>query len=67
MILFLSGVHVIVIKRIGRWNGETFDEYIREQVENFTYGVFMKMLKYAKFHTINVGQYNDHIKQDDVL
>ena len=66
MTMFLSGVSVIMIKRIGRWNSEAFLEYIREQVENFTHGVSMKMLMYENFHTINAGQ--DHqLQQNDIL
>ena len=58
---------MIVIKRIGRWSSKAFLECIREQVGNFTDEVSMKMLKYEHFHTINVGQYHNHIQQDDVF
>ena len=44
MAMFLSGVSDIIIQRIGRWESNAFLEYIREQVENFTYGVSEKML-----------------------
>ena len=67
MTMFLSGVSVIIIKRIGRWSSEAFLEYIREQVENFTYGVSMKMLMYENFHTINAGQDHDQLQQNDVF
>ena len=51
--MFLSGVSEIVIQRVGRWESFAFLEYIREQVENFTYGVSTKMLKNEKFYHLN--------------
>ena len=53
MTMFLSGVATIIIMRIGRWSSEAFMEYIREQVETFTFGVSAKMLLYEHFHTLN--------------
>ena len=53
MAMFLSGVSEIIIQRIGRWESFAFLEYIREQVENFTYGVSKKMLDNEIFHHIN--------------
>ena len=53
MTMFLSGVSDIIIQRIGRWESFAFLEYIREQVENFTYGVSTKMLQNEKYHHIN--------------
>ena len=43
--MLLSGVSDIIIQRIGRWESFSFLEYIRGQVENFTYGVSSKMLQ----------------------
>ena len=37
MTMFLSGVPTIIIMRIDRWSSEVFSEYIREQVESFTF------------------------------
>ena len=51
--MFLSGVSEIVIQRVGRWESFAFLEYVREQVENFTYGVSTKMLKNEKFYHLN--------------
>ena len=51
--MFLSGVSEIIIQCIGQWESFAFLEYIREQVENFTYGVSKKMLDNEKFHHIN--------------
>ena len=59
MAMFLSGVPTIIIMRIGRWNTEIFLEYIREQVECFTFGVSKKMIRFEHFHTLNVEQYQD--------
>ena len=53
MAMFLSGVSEIIIQRVGRWESFAFLEYIREQVENFTYGVSTKMLKNEKFFHMN--------------
>ena len=55
MAMYLSGVSTIVITRVGRWSSEAFLEYIREQVEHFTFGVSKKMLRLEHFHTINAS------------
>ena len=56
MAMFLSGVSTIIIKRIGRWLSDAFLEYIREQVESFTFGVLaQRMLDFEHFHTINAS------------
>jgi len=36
MAMFLSGVSMIIIQRVGRWRSDAFLEYIRDQVESFT-------------------------------
>ena len=59
MAMFLSGVPTIVIMRIGRWSSEAFLEYIREQVENFTFGVSSRMIRFEHFHTLNAEQNED--------
>lgn len=53
MAMFLSGVSDIIIQRVGRWESNAFMEYIREQVETFTYGVSKKMLKNEQFYHLN--------------
>ena len=55
MAMFLSGVPTIIIMRIGRWSSESFLEYIREQVESFTFGVSRKIPKFEHFHTLNAA------------
>ncbi len=53
MTVFLSGVSEIIIQQTGWWESFAFLEYIREQVENFTYGVSKKMLDNEKNHHLN--------------
>ena len=52
MAMFLSGISVIVIQRVGRWSSEAFLEYIRDQVESFTAGVSKKMLAHETFFNL---------------
>ena len=56
MAMFLSGVSEIVIQRIGRWESFAFLDYIREQVESFTYGVSNKMLENERLYHLNAVQ-----------
>ena len=58
MAMFLSGVSEIIIQRVGRWESFAFLEYIREQVETFTYGVSTRMLKNEKFYHLNEKNVN---------
>ena len=60
MAMFLSGVSEIIIQRIGRWESFAFLDYIREQVESFTYGVSTKMLTNEKFYHINEKNLSRH-------
>ena len=67
MAMFLSGVHEIIIKRVGRWSSEAFLEYIREQVDSFTVGVSDKMLEHEEFHLLNdktLEDMNDKITEE---
>ena len=54
MTMFLSGIPTIIIMRIDRWSSEAFLEYIREQVESFTFRVSKKKIRFEHFHTLNV-------------
>jgi hypothetical protein len=56
MAMFLSGTSVIIIMRVGRWSSEAFLEYIRDQVENFTYGVSKRMLSCEEFFNLNLEE-----------
>ena len=62
MSMFLSGVHEIVIKRIGRWSSEAFFEYIREQVDTFSIGVSDKMLENERFFHLNDRDHRDNLQ-----
>ena len=53
MAMFLAGISTVILRRIGRWSSEAFLEYIREQVESFTYGVAQRILSYEHFFTLN--------------
>jgi hypothetical protein len=53
MAMFLANVSEVIIQRVGRWSSNAFLEYIREQVDSFTYGVSKKMLQNEHFQTIN--------------
>ena len=57
MAMFLSGVSTIIIQRVGRWESDTFMEYIREQVESFTAGASSKMIKNETFYYLNNTSY----------
>ena len=63
MSMFLSGVFEITIQQIARWESFAFLEYIREQVENFTYGVSRKMLDKKKFHYLN----DKNLPRNDIM
>jgi hypothetical protein len=62
MAMFLSGISVIIIQRVGRWSSEAFLEYIRDQVESFTMGVSNKMLQYEEFFSLDQRK-DDSIKE----
>ena len=60
MAMFLSGIAVIVIMRVGRWSSEAFLEYIRDQVESFTKGVSSKMLQCEEFCALTAENNQTH-------
>ena len=64
MAMFLSGVPEIVIQRVGRWESTAFMEYIREQVETFTYGVSKSMLKHESFFHLNNANLSNDIEDN---
>ena len=64
MAMFLSWTSTIIIRRVGRWSSEVFLEYIREQVEVFTFGVSKKMLHYEHFHSLNVDKSSLILEQE---
>ena len=44
---------------MGRWRGETFKEYIREELHCFVEGMSTAMKQYFKFVNIAGGSYKD--------
>ena len=60
MAMVLSGISTIIIQRVGRWSSEAFLEYIREQVDSFTFGVSEKMLQFEHFHNLNAKESQAH-------
>jgi len=67
MSMFLSGVSEIIIQRVGRWESFAFMDYIREQVEIFTYGVSTKMLESEEFFHVsgNHNHYDDYVCEEE--
>ena len=56
MAMFLAGISVIIIQRVGRWSSEAFLEYIRDQVESFTLNVSRDMLRFENFINLNTEE-----------
>ena len=44
---------------MGRWRGDTFLEYIRESLADFSMGMSMAMSKSFCFVSLEAGVYND--------
>ena len=44
-----------------------FLEYIREQVESFTFGVSKKMIRFEHFHTLNAEQCQDQQELENIF
>ena len=57
MAMFLSGVPVVIIMRVGRWSSDAFLEYIRDQVELLTADVSKKMIKCEEFVNLDMSQH----------
>ena len=51
--LHLAGYSDRQIQKMGRWRGETFKEYISEQLAGFSAGMSTAMKR--KFHFVNIG------------
>ena len=51
--MFLSGLSEIIIQHIEHWASDTFLEYKREQVENFSFGVSQNMIIFEHFLNVN--------------
>ena len=59
MALHLSGYSDREIQKMGRWRGETFKEYISEQLSSFSKGMSTKMMKRVNFVNIEGGMLKD--------
>jgi hypothetical protein len=57
--LFLNGYSDTQIQKMGRWRGETFKEYIREQLNSFSEGMSRSMKKCFNFVNVDNGVWTD--------
>ena len=57
--LLLAGYRDIDIQKMGRWRGEKFKEYIREELHCFTEGMSTAMKQDLKFVNISGGAYRE--------
>jgi hypothetical protein len=57
--LSLAGWSDRHIQKLGRWRGEIFKEYIREQLSNFSEGMSKSMQKRFVFVNVEGGAYYD--------
>jgi hypothetical protein len=57
--LSLAGYSDRQIQKMGRWHGETFKEYVREQLSNFSAGMSTSMKRCFGFVNVEGGVYHD--------
>lgn len=57
--LSLNGYSCEQIKKMGRWRGDTFLEYIRESLADFSAGMSKSMSKTFGFVSLEAGVYRD--------
>ena len=57
--LSLAGYLDRQIQKMGRWRGETFKEYVREQLSNFSEGISKSMQKCFSFVNVEGGVFHD--------
>jgi len=57
--LSLAGYSDRHIQKLGRWRGETFKEYVREQLSNFSEGMSASMQKTFGFVNVEGGVFHD--------
>ena len=57
--LSLNGYSKEQIQKMGRWRGDTFLEYIRESLADFSMGMSKDMSKSFGFVSLEAGVYND--------
>jgi hypothetical protein len=59
MAMYLVKVPVFLIMLIGRWSSTAFLKYIRKQVQEFSQGIFSKMIQVQSFkHVQNPTETN---------
>ena len=64
--LSLSGYSDREIQKMGRWRGETFKEYIREQLDVFSRGMSTKMKQKFNFVNVEGGVNTDVVDMVDI-
>ena len=57
--LSLNGYSDTQIQKLGRWKGESFKEYIREELASFSAGMSKAMKKCLKYMVVSGGAYHD--------
>jgi hypothetical protein len=57
--LSLNGYSHTQIQKLGRWKGESFKEYIREELASFSSGVSKAMKKCLKYIIVSGGAYHE--------
>ena len=57
--LSLAGYSDRYIQKMGRWRGETFKEYIREELYCFAEGMSIAMKQYFNIFNITGGAYSE--------
>jgi hypothetical protein len=57
--LALAGYSKQQIQKMGRWRGETFLEYVREGMAEYTVGMAEQMAKHFSFVSLEGGVYSD--------
>ena len=57
--LALAGYSDRHIQKLGRWRGETFKEYVKEQLSGFSEGMSRSMKKMFGFVNVEGGVYHD--------
>jgi hypothetical protein len=55
----LAGYSKQQIQKMGRWRGETFLEYVREGMAEYTIGMAEAMAKHFSFVSLEGGVYSD--------
>jgi hypothetical protein len=55
----LNGYSDTQIQKLGRWKGESFKEYIREELTSFSSGMSKAMKKCLKYMVVSGGAYHE--------